>query len=66
MDKHFRTAPLEKYSCHISISRFMEYQNFLGAQTEAILPYDQYLHRFAAYFQQIEAAHEKRSIPSDR
>ena len=28
------------------------YTNFFGAQTEAILPYDQYLHRFAAYFQQ--------------
>lgn len=28
------------------------YNNFFGAETEAILPYDQYMHRFAAYFQQ--------------
>jgi glucose-6-phosphate isomerase len=29
------------------------YNNFYGAQTQALLPYDQYMHRFAAYFQQV-------------
>lgn len=52
MDKHFRTAPLEKNIPAILALIGLWNTNFLGAQTEAILPYDQYLHRFAAYFQQ--------------
>lgn len=52
MDKHFRTAPLEKNIPAILALVGLWNTNFLGAQTEAILPYDQYLHRFAAYFQQ--------------
>ena len=52
MDKHFRTAPLEK-NIPVTLALVGLWNtNFLGAQTEAILPYDQYLHRFAAYFQQ--------------
>ena len=52
MDKHFRTAPLEKNIPATLALIGLWNTNFLGAHTEAILPYDQYLHRFAAYFQQ--------------
>ena len=52
MDEHFRTAPLEKNLPVIMGMLGVWYVNFFGAQTHAILPYDQYLHRFAAYFQQ--------------
>jgi glucose-6-phosphate isomerase len=52
MDKHFTTAPLEKNLPVILALVGIWYNNFFGAQTEAILPYDQYLNRFAAYFQQ--------------
>ncbi|MBS5615140.1 MAG: glucose-6-phosphate isomerase [Haemophilus parainfluenzae] len=52
MDKHFRTTPLEKNIPATLALVGLWNTNFLGAQTEAILPYDQYLHRFAAYFQQ--------------
>ncbi|CAM3756628.1 glucose-6-phosphate isomerase [Avibacterium endocarditidis] len=52
MDKHFRNAPLaENIPATLALVGLWN-TNFLGAQTEAILPYDQYLHRFAAYFQQ--------------
>ncbi len=52
MDNHFRTAPLEKNLPVVMGMLGVWYSNFFGAQTHAILPYDQYLHRFAAYFQQ--------------
>ncbi len=52
MDKHFQTAPLEKNLPVILAVLGVWYNNFFGAQSEAILPYDQYLDRFAAYFQQ--------------
>ncbi len=52
MDKHFKTAPLEKNLPVIMGMLGVWYSNFFGAQTHAILPYDQYMHRFAAYFQQ--------------
>lgn len=52
MDEHFRTAPLEKNMPVILALLGIWYNNFFGAQTHAILPYDQYMHRFAAYFQQ--------------
>ncbi len=52
MDQHFTTAPLEKNIPVIMGVLGVWYQNFFGAQTQAILPYDQYLHRFSAYFQQ--------------
>lgn len=52
MDKHFRSAPIEKNIPTTLALVGLWNTNFLGAQTEAILPYDQYLHRFAAYFQQ--------------
>lgn len=52
MDKHFHSTPIEKNIPTTLALVGLWNTNFLGAQTEAILPYDQYLHRFAAYFQQ--------------
>ncbi|MGF1738586.1 glucose-6-phosphate isomerase [Photobacterium satsumensis] len=52
MDQHFTQAPLEQNLPVILALIGIWYNNFHGAETEAILPYDQYLHRFAAYFQQ--------------
>lgn len=52
MDLHFRDAPLEENMPVILALIGIWYNNFFGAETEAILPYDQYMHRFAAYFQQ--------------
>lgn len=52
MDQHFRETPFEKNIPVILASIGIWYNNFFGAETEAILPYDQYLHRFPAYFQQ--------------
>jgi glucose-6-phosphate isomerase len=52
MDEHFRTAPLADNLPVILGMLGVWYANFWGAETHAILPYDQYLHRFAAYFQQ--------------
>lgn len=52
MDQHFAQAPLEENLPVILALIGIWYNNFHGAESEAILPYDQYLHRFAAYFQQ--------------
>ena len=52
MDQHFQTAPLEENMPVILALLGIWYANFFGADSHAILPYDQYMHRFAAYFQQ--------------
>lgn len=52
MDKHFQNTPFEKNIPVILGVLGVWYNNFYGAGSEAILPYDQYMHRFAAYFQQ--------------
>jgi len=52
MDNHFRTTPCAKNIPVILALMGIWYNNFFNAQTHAILPYDQYMHRFAAYFQQ--------------
>lgn len=52
MDNHFRSTSFEKNVPIIIALIGVWYTNFFGAQTEAILPYDQYMHRFPAYFQQ--------------
>ncbi|EOP8702984.1 glucose-6-phosphate isomerase [Escherichia coli] len=52
MDKHFSTTPAEKNLPVLLALIGIWYNNFFSAETEAILPYDQYMHRFAAYFQQ--------------
>ncbi|MFH0975015.1 MAG: glucose-6-phosphate isomerase [Spirochaetota bacterium] len=54
MDNHFRTAPFEKNIPVILALLGVWYNNFFGADTHAILPYDQYMHRFAAYMQQAD------------
>jgi glucose-6-phosphate isomerase len=52
MDEHFRTAAPESNLPVILAMLGIWYNNFFGAQSHAILPYDQYMHRFPAYFQQ--------------
>jgi glucose-6-phosphate isomerase len=52
MDNHFRSADFEQNMPVILALIGIWYNNFFEAETEAILPYDQYMHRFAAYFQQ--------------
>ena len=52
MDQHLRTAPFGENMPVLLALIGIWYNNFFGAETEAILPYDQYLHRFPAYFQQ--------------
>jgi len=53
MDEHFRTAPLEKNLPVIMGLLAVWYNDFFGAQTVAVLPYEQYLKRFPAYLQQL-------------
>lgn len=52
-DNHFRTAPLEKNMPVLLAMLGVLYVNCYGCETHALLPYDQYMHRFAAYFQQV-------------
>lgn len=52
MDKHFAESDFDKNIPVILALIGVWYNNFYGAETEAILPYDQYMHRFSAYFQQ--------------
>ena len=53
MDEHFRTAPFERNLPVLMGLLAVWYNNFFGAQTVAVLPYDQYLKRFPAYLQQL-------------
>lgn len=52
MDEHFRTADFHENLPVVLALIGLWYGNFFGSESEAILPYDQYMHRFAAYFQQ--------------
>lgn len=52
MDKHFQKAPAKENAPILLALIGIWYNNFFGAETEAILPYDQYMHRFPAYCQQ--------------
>ncbi|XP_061898635.1 glucose-6-phosphate isomerase a [Entelurus aequoreus] len=52
MDNHFRSAPLDQNLPVLLALLGVWYINFFQAETHAMLPYDQYMHRFAAYFQQ--------------
>jgi glucose-6-phosphate isomerase len=54
MDEHFRTAPLEKNLPVLMGLIGIWYDDFFGAESLAVLPYDQYLARFAAYLQQLD------------
>lgn len=62
MDEHFRTAAFEENMPVILALIGIWYNNFFGAETETILPYDQYLHRFPAYFQQGNMESNGKSI----
>jgi glucose-6-phosphate isomerase len=53
MDEHFRTAPFERNLPVIMGLLVVWYNNFFGAQTVGVMPYDQYLKRFPAYLQQL-------------
>jgi glucose-6-phosphate isomerase len=65
LDEHFRAADLEQNLPVILGLLGIWYDNFFGAQTHAILPYDQYLHRFPAYFQQGDMESNGKSIRRD-
>jgi glucose-6-phosphate isomerase len=81
MDKHFKTAPLEKNLPVVLALVGIWYNDFygkyrglvagkttdrsLGAQTQALLPYDQYLKRFADYFQQGDMESNGKSVTKD-
>ncbi len=62
MDNHFRDTPSDQNLPVILALMGIWYNNFFGAQTEAILPYDQYMHRFAAYFQQGDMESNGKSV----
>lgn len=62
MDQHFRSAPYEENIPVILALLGIWYNNFFGSESEAILPYDQYLHRFPAYFQQGNMESNGKSI----
>ncbi len=64
MDNHFRYTPFDKNIPVIMALVGLWYTNFFGSQTETILTYDQYLHRFAAYFQQGNMESNGKSVDS--
>uniref|UniRef100_A0A4W6FZ78 Glucose-6-phosphate isomerase n=1 Tax=Lates calcarifer TaxID=8187 RepID=A0A4W6FZ78_LATCA len=65
MDNHFRSAPLEKNAPVLLAVLGVWYVNFFQAETHAMLPYDQYMHRFAAYFQQGDMESNGKYITKD-
>jgi glucose-6-phosphate isomerase len=62
MDEHFRTTPFEKNLPVLMGLLGVWYNNFFGAQTVAVLPYDQYLKRFPAYLQQLTMESNGKSV----
>ena len=65
MDQHFRNAPLpDNLPAKLALIGIW-YTNFFDAETEAILPYDQYMHRFPAYFQQGNMESNGKSVDRD-
>lgn len=65
MDEHFRTAPFERNLPVILALLGIWYNNFFGAETVAILPYDQYLHRLSAYLQQLDMESNGKHVDLD-
>jgi glucose-6-phosphate isomerase len=65
IDEHMRTAPLESNVPVLMGLLNVWYNNFLGAQSHAVLPYAQYLHRFAAYLQQLTMESNGKSVRWD-
>ena len=62
MDEHFRTAPHAENMPLILALLGIWYSNFFGAQTHAVLPYNQYLHRLPAYLQQADMESNGKSV----
>lgn len=62
MDKHFTTAPLEHNIPALGGLLLVWYNNFFGAQTHLVAPFDQYLHRFPAYLQQLSMESNGKSV----
>jgi glucose-6-phosphate isomerase len=65
MDEHFRTAPLERNLPALLGLLAVWYADFFGAETCAVLPYDQYLHRFPAYLQQLTMESNGKHVTLD-
>ncbi|WBB51064.1 glucose-6-phosphate isomerase [Verrucosispora sp. WMMA2044] len=65
VDEHFRTAPPAANAPVLLGLLNVWYTNFLGAQTHAVLPYSQYLHRFPAYLQQLTMESNGKSVRTD-
>jgi glucose-6-phosphate isomerase len=65
MDEHFRTAPFERNLPVLMGLLAVWYTNFFGAQTVAVLPYEQYLKRFPAYLQQLTMESNGKSVRLD-
>ncbi|HXU55747.1 MAG TPA: glucose-6-phosphate isomerase [Casimicrobiaceae bacterium] len=65
MDQHFRTAPFDRNLPVLMGLLTVWYNNFFGAQTVAVLPYDQYLERFPAYLQQLTMESNGKHVATD-
>ncbi|HEY2414937.1 MAG TPA: glucose-6-phosphate isomerase [Pirellulaceae bacterium] len=65
MDEHFRSAPLERNLPVLMGLLGLWYSDFFGAQTVAVLPYDQYLKRFPAYLQQLTMESNGKHVTLD-
>jgi glucose-6-phosphate isomerase len=65
MDEHFRNAPLDRNIPVLMGMLGIWYNNFLGADTNAIFPYDQHLHRFPAYLQQLDMESNGKRVDRD-
>ena len=65
MDEHFRTAPFERNLPVLMALLAVWYNNFFGAQTVAVLPYEQYLKRFPAYLQQLTMESNGKHVTLD-
>jgi glucose-6-phosphate isomerase len=65
MDEHFRTAPFERNLPVLMGLLAVWYNNFFGAQTVAVLPYDQYMKRFPAYLQQLTMESDGKHVTLD-
>jgi glucose-6-phosphate isomerase len=65
IDEHFRTAPFERNLPVLMGLLSLWYNNFFGAQTVAVLPYEQYLKRFPAYLQQLTMESNGKHVTAD-
>ena len=66
MDEHFRSAPLAQNMPVVMALLGVWYGDFFGAQSHAVLPYDQYLHRFPAYLQQLDMESNGKRVRRDK